>query len=430
METFKEISKIVVDNSVKKLSLFKVIGKRMETQLYTVCELVFGSNSNQINGDSHRNLVNYCSLMVTCDALIDYSWERMNIGHWKSIKTEWRYLYAYSSLFKVIILVELDQNQTESTLIECLKICDLALIMSPPFVDNVIAKLASKLHYKLNQVSPPRILTIQEHPSKRFKSNHNQKNHCKHIEKLKCLDLIKFQTKYLDMGRPVVITDAINDWPAFDYNSPRKWTLEYILTTAGYRTVPIEIGSKYTDSSWSQKLMTISEFVKNYIETNENGVAYLAQHEIFDQITELKDDLLVPDYCHLTKSTDYDQESDESPLNINFWFGPRGTVSPLHTDPRDNLLIQLLGSKKITLFDANTPNDVICTHEEPLLSNTSKVDLENPDPLKFDKFLQVGHKYRTELTLNEGEILFIPKLTWHHVRSLETSISVSFWFGD
>lgn len=34
---------------------------------------------------------------------------------------------------------------------------------------------------------------------------------------------------------------------------------------AGCRTVPVEVGSRYTDEAWSQTLITVSEFIDRYI---------------------------------------------------------------------------------------------------------------------------------------------------------------------
>ena len=44
-------------------------------------------------------------------------------------------------------------------------------------------------------------------------------------------------------------------------------SLSYLKLIAGSRTVPVELGSRYTDEDWSQKLMTLSEFIDRYVDT-------------------------------------------------------------------------------------------------------------------------------------------------------------------
>ena len=127
-------------------------------------------------------------------------------------------------------------------------------------------------------------------------------------------------------------------------------------------------------------------------------IGYLAQHQLFEQISELLDDVLVPDYCMIP--TSYPEDADagagsgstsasgggppppldaqslaargepsteghaadgssavvastepstellssdaDSRVTMNAWFGPPHTVSPMHQDPKHNILAQVL----------------------------------------------------------------------------------------
>lgn len=201
-------------------------------------------------------------------------------------------------------------------------------------------------------------------------------------------------------------------WPAM---TESRWSLEYLRKVAGYRTVPIEIGSKYTDDTWSQSLTTVNEFIDNYILTPKTSTGYLAQYQLFQQIPKLMEDIIVPDYCFLG-------ESDE--IQTNVWFGPCGTVSPLHYDPDHNFLSQVVGSKYVRLYDQDVTH-LLYPHQQELLSNTSQVDVENPDLQHFPLFPTAPY---TETILEPGTMLYIPPRMWHYVRSLSTSFSVSFWW--
>lgn len=51
--------------------------------------------------------------------------------------------------------------------------------------------------------------------------------------------------------------------------------------------MPIELGEHYVDPTWSQKLMTVGEFIEAHIvpQMEENTpVGYLAQHPLFEQV--------------------------------------------------------------------------------------------------------------------------------------------------
>lgn len=201
-------------------------------------------------------------------------------------------------------------------------------------------------------------------------------------------------------------------WPAM---GDSRWSVNYLRKIAGYRTVPIEIGSKYTDDAWSQSLTTMNQFIDDYILTPSATSGYLAQYQLFQQIPQLKKDILVPDYCYLGDCDD---------IQVNAWFGPRGTISPLHYDPDHNFLSQVVGSKYIRLYSEEVTSSLY-PHEQDLLFNTSQVDVENPDLKKFPLFSSAPY---VETILEPGSMLYLPPRMWHYVRSLSTSFSVSFWW--
>ncbi|XP_044735753.1 bifunctional peptidase and arginyl-hydroxylase JMJD5 [Chrysoperla carnea] len=246
----------------------------------------------------------------------------------------------------------------------------------------------------------------------------NVPENCKEISTCEKPELSYFNDKFFKPCIPVKLIGCIDHWPA-----KTKWTnLDYFIKIAGERTIPVEIGAHYVHENWTQKLMTMREFIMNYVckeydEESQRG--YLAQHTLFDQLPQLRDDIIIPDYCALTD----DDETNVEP-EINAWFGPKGTLSPLHYDPKHNLLTQVIGSKQIILF---SPDDssYLYPYDDKLLFNTSQVDPISPNLKDYPEF---GKAIKWYCVLKPGEMLYIPPKWWHHVVSLEKSFSVSFWW--
>ena len=345
--------------------------------------------------------------------LIDESWEESNIGHWKDVDINWRYLYSYASLIKCLCLYHLENIDY------AIKTCDMGLLLGAPIFDNILAKLVSKLNKTVsfsdekcnsndndNDVEP---LIKKQRPQIQYPSINPKYA----ISRLKCPSLLTFQQYHMKQEIPVIIENAMNHWPAMQEH---QWSLKYLRSIAGSRTVPIEIGSKYTSQEWTQKLLTVNEFIDKYILLC-NEIGYLAQHQLFEQIPELKDDISIPDYCCLS-------DSENPDVMIHAWFGPEGTISPLHHDPYQNLFAQVVGSKYIRIYDKSL-SAFVYPHENNILDNTSQVDVEDWDEKKFPKF---GEAAYYECILKEGEMLYIPRKWWHYIRSLSVSFSVSFWW--
>jgi ribosomal protein L16 Arg81 hydroxylase len=100
------------------------------------------------------------------------------------------------------------------------------------------------------------------------------------------------------------------------------------------------------------------------------------------------------------------------------WFGPAGTITPLHHDTSNILIAQVAGRKRYRLIPASQWQYVYNS-----TGVFSDVDCENPDPARYPKF---RHATVIDVVVEPGEVLFMPVGWWHYVRALDVSMTVSF----
>lgn len=369
--------------------------------------------------------------------LLNITWEHLNTGHWKDVHISWRRAYSCISILKSLAEYVIHRTEGSHAISGVLRSCDLGLLMGAPILNNILCKLAAAFQncHCLNERREMLLQEVSNVPVGKSDDDHINSadsigSHLtskraridgesdRSVPVLRCPSLEYFQKHYMNPARPVIIEGAVNHWPALSTNS---WSVNYMRRVAGLRTVPVEIGSKYTEDAWSQSLMTVDQFIDRFMINATPGgpVGYLAQHNLFDQIPELLDDICVPEYCALSEN-----ETDDDNVDINAWFGPGGTVSPLHQDPKHNLLTQVFGEKYIKLIDPGY-TAAVYPHGDHILFNTSQVDVMNPDLERFPLFADVQY---TECILKRGQMLYIPPKYWHYVTSLSPSFSVSFWW--
>lgn len=285
---------------------------------------------------------------------------------------------------------------------------------------------------------------------------------------------------------PVILLNVISTWPAL-----HKWSsMEYLKQKAAGRLVPVETYEKkdatqtYLTDTWEQQVMSFGDFVDKYVvnasddceagseaddddddgewedddaddeeeeeeeevkvcaggeedsreEGGEKERGYLAQYQLFEQIPSLMCDITVPSFCSARTLQDAaappnsESTPPSSPL-VSAWFGPKGTVSPLHNDPYHNLLAQVVGSKYLRLYRAEDTH-LVYPREGPLCNN-SHINLDTilRSKTESDMFPRFREAKFQHCVLRPGEVLYIPRHYWHYVRSLEMSFSTSFWWG-
>jgi hypothetical protein len=210
--------------------------------------------------------------------------------------------------------------------------------------------------------------------------------------------------------RPVILTGLIDHWPAM-----ARWSVAYFETKAGAAEIEAQTGRE-SDPAYE------IEF-----ERHKTRVPFRTL------LARLRDDRATNDFYITANNTDANRTAlawlwdDIGDLpgyltpggagNGFFWMGPRGTVTPFHHDLTNNLLIQIRGTKRITL---------VPSWATPRMANFRHCYSAYSGPEAFAALPVEQRPETSACTLGPGEALFIPVGWWHHVIGLETTIGLSF----
>ena len=222
----------------------------------------------------------------------------------------------------------------------------------------------------------------------------------------------RFLADYYAPNRPAILTDVADNWPA-----AQLWTPGYLKDTVGAEMVEV-MAERENDEEYEinldahRKAMHFGDYVDLVIRSGPTNDFYLVANNHF---------LDKPGTAALWADFRCDErflDPAAASGRVFFWFGPAGTVTPLHHDVSNILLVQVRGTKRVTLVPAL---------ESHLVYNDvavySPVNAEFPDAQQHPRFSTAT---RLTVDLHEREALFIPVGWWHHVRSLGMCISLSF----
>jgi hypothetical protein len=223
-----------------------------------------------------------------------------------------------------------------------------------------------------------------------------------------------FLDDFYALNRPILLTDAARDWPA-----TRSWSPDYLRAAVGGTEIEYqgdrERNARFElDKDAHRQRMAFDGFI-DLITAGETNDAYITAYN-----TTSNGAPLAPLYADLgTVPGILDHRPGDKAGML--WIGPKGSFTPMHHDLTNNLLVQVVGRKRVVMAAPG---------EAPKLSNSIHVfsdisDILAPDvdPVRFPRRRDVRLQ---EVLLEPGAALFLPIGWWHQVYALDFSVSITY----
>jgi hypothetical protein len=228
------------------------------------------------------------------------------------------------------------------------------------------------------------------------------------VDRRSGLSAAEFKRQYQSAGKPVILTDAAQDWKA-----RKKWTFEFFKSRYGDALALVYRyrGQKYKPSDASR--MRLADFVDGI----SSGDSTVFPYYIRDDWALLKNNpSLAEDYSFHRYFFDWFSLLPPF-MRLQYpriFIGPKGAVTPLHLDiwGTHAWLTQLVGRKRWILFPPN---------QRPYLYD-NQVDPGRPDYQRFPLFRDASG---LECVIGPGDTIFVPGGWAHWVESLDAGISLS-----
>ena len=231
-----------------------------------------------------------------------------------------------------------------------------------------------------------------------------------------------FLENYVNKSKPLFIKTGCSEVAA-------KWTTEYLQsTTQEGLEVDIDIAPPssnglFADIKSEREKLGIEEKTVPFTSVLDGSCKPSPNHYLYLQQQSWPFDVVFPVLSKdlRTSSCPLIQELSKYSLAKILWLGGSPTRSQLHFDRKDNFICQMCGQKEILLFP---PEDTEYLYQkdkendEDLFNNRFSSINTNLSPEKFkEKYPKTSQTVATRVTLNPGDVLFVPKLWWHLVSS-------------
>ncbi len=222
----------------------------------------------------------------------------------------------------------------------------------------------------------------------------------------------EFRRRYVALRHPAVFAGLVSAWPALG-----RWSVDFFrdaYPSVSITTAQVAAGVVVMDRR--RGLIHRPEKLAAFVGALHAGARDRYMMTPISELPEaLRADAPPPAYLNGTTLQ-----------NAKVWIGPSGIVSSLHRDLADNLHAQVSGRKRFTLVAPRQSASVYPNSFFDSVPNGCRVDIEHPDYARFPRLREVE---TFVADLSPGDVIYIPRGWWHHVRTLDLSISVNFWWA-
>lgn len=221
----------------------------------------------------------------------------------------------------------------------------------------------------------------------------------------------EFVERYISVNRPVILTGCMDEWKPY-----KVWSFDYFRRHHQDSVVGIQDGRDSDpfyekNQKFHRKDVRFGDFLDRLERTESSNDFYMTAGNMGSHRAALA--TLFED----AEDVNIRGEYFDFPAEGSLWIGPKGTITPLHFDMINNFFCQIRGSKRVRL---------VPSWSMPWVYNDyhvySDVDAASPD---FEEHPLFSNVTMYDFVVHPGEVLFIPMGWWHHLESLEPTVSLT-----
>ncbi|XP_050404948.1 HSPB1-associated protein 1 [Patella vulgata] len=214
-----------------------------------------------------------------------------------------------------------------------------------------------------------------------------------------------------------------------------EWTPQVLTDLLNNKMMKCKIGPKNPeDTVFETDCLYLNVTLRDFIDWCEgnvkesNSLAEIDKEKFFCYVDYKYMPDLFEDSPDLLESVSWDSFGlcTRNGKDCTIWIGSEGAFTPCHYDTYGfNLVAQIYGSKRWYLFPPSATKYMYATripYEES--SVFSEINIKQPDILYYTEF-QKSQPYI--VTLEPGQVLYVPKHWWHYVECLNTTVSINTW---